>query len=317
MTIKEQLKATFEMTEDNSQSFVGIQWTRDRLNKKITLHQTTYLKRVLDRFRHYIPTSTRKVGIPINCFNHLSISQCPTTPDDKKYMELFPYSQILGSLMFAMVNTRPDLAHPVGLLSRFMSNPGKEHWEALCRTLKYIDETINYSLTYGPNDNKLHGYSDSDWGTCPDTKRSITGYVFIWKNAAISWKSRRQATTAHSSCEAEYIALSEAASEAMWIEMFLTELGIPTNHAIIYGDNNGAMMTANNPTHHSRMKHIDIKWHSIREYIEENKISIARVNTKEMVADALTKPVPYQKLVFCLNGMGLIDRHRISVKGEC
>ena len=142
--------------------------------------------------------------------------------------------------MYAMLGTRPDIAFAVTALSQF-SNPGQLHWAAVKRVLRYLRGTAGYQLTYGaghggPSSDRtrsfdLHAYCDSDWGTNPDDRRSVTGYVFMLGRGAVSWQAQKQSAVALSSVEAEYMASTQAVKEAMWWRTFLLELGLPANGA--------------------------------------------------------------------------------------
>ena len=232
-------------------------------------------------------------------------------------MVAFPYSTILGSIMYIMLGTRPDLAHSIGMLCRFMSNPGMNHWRALCRVLGYLKLTENWGLDYNGQNAQgqlysainvkpdLIGFSDSDHAGCT-TCKSVTGYVYIYYGAAISWKSQRQSTVATSSTEAEYIALFEAARESKWLRSLFLSIGVVLpSMPLIYGDNDGAMASAKDPMHFGKMKHMNVKWHAIREWVENEDFKIKRKDTAFMVADAYTKQVPFDKFAFCRYESGL------------
>ena len=213
-----------------------------------------------------------------------------------------------------MVMTRPDLAAAIQILSRFMENPAKIHWEAVKRVFRYISNTRNHGLKFRRGENlEIRGFCDSDWGGCPDTRRSTSGYVFILGGAAVSWSSKRQMTVAMSSCEAEYLAATHAAKEALWLSSFIREIFIDSNiYRIdncvrIFSDSQSAIKLAKNSVLHARSKHIDIRAHFIRELIESRKIEFIYIPTEKQVADALTKGVPKEKTVFCREHMGVLE----------
>ena len=165
--------------------------------------------------------------------------------------------------------TRPDLASAVSILSKYMSKPSKEHWQGVKRILRYIKGTINYGLIFKAEDNKgiLAGYSDADWAGDIDTRRSTSGYIFQICGSTVSWCSKRQSSVSKSSTEAEYIALSVASQEAVWLSRLLKNVGVKQEEPIlIYEDNQGAIELSRNPKFHNRTKHIDIPYHFIQIY---------------------------------------------------
>ena len=175
---------------------------RDRKNGKLWLSQHKYVENVLTRFgmKHVKP-----VGIPLASHFKLSSSLCPSNEEEKQDMSHVPYASAVGSLMYAMVCTRPDISHAVGVASRFMANPGREHWAAVKWVLRYLRGTSDYSITYRSSDNSICGYVDSDFAGDLDKRRSTSGYVFTLAGGPICWMSKLQKTTVVSTTEAEYI----------------------------------------------------------------------------------------------------------------
>ena len=164
------------------------------------------------------------------------------------------------------------------------------------------------SLNFGNNqkDLVLEGYCDSDYAGDLDDRKSTSGYVFLLKGGAISWNSSKQETVALSTTEAEYVAAAHAVKEAIWLRTLLEELGFKQNQPTkIYEDNSGCIAISKNPEKHKRTKHIDIKYHFLREQVNKNQVKLEYVNTTEQAADALTKPLPKEKFEFCRTMMGL------------
>jgi len=191
--------------------------------------------------------------------------------------------------------TRPDIAAAVGVLSQYMSKPSKDHWMGVKRVLRYLKGTLNYGLKFSVHgeQTELNGYSDADWAGDVDTRRSTSGYVFQFGNGTISWSSRKQPTVAKSSTEAEYVALSSATKEAIWLRRLMKDLGKLTDASTtIYEDNQGAIELAKNAKYHSRTKHIDICHHFVRERVVSNEIRVIYCRTEDMVADIMTKGLP-------------------------
>ena len=202
----------------------------------------------------------------------------------------FPYRQAVGSLMYFMTGTRPDLSWILSKLSQFLDKLGPQHVTAIKRVFRYLKATIYSRLTFKPSDGILSGYCDSDWVGDADDRRSTTGYVFkLGKNTApIGWKSRKQPTVALSSCEAEYMTLSDAVKELHYLRSFCDQMNMSQpESSILYTDNQGALaMTKGNTSSHTRIKHIDIRYHFLR---EQQHVAFQYVPTNDNVADYMTK----------------------------
>lgn len=208
--------------------------------------------------------------------------------------------------MYAILCTRPDLAYAISQISQFSSNPSAIQKSVAKRVLRYLNGTRNFGITFdGKRELVLEGYSDADWGSGEDRK-SISGYVFMLTGGAISWSSKKQATTALSTTEVEYIALIQAAKESIRIQGLLNELGYTVaNSNLIYGDNRGSIALANNPEYHARTKHIDIQYHFIRECVQNGKISLTYCPTADMVADEMTRALAKERHLDLLTKMGV------------
>ncbi|CAA7024844.1 unnamed protein product [Microthlaspi erraticum] len=179
--------------------------------------------------------------------------------------------------MYSMVGTRPDLAYPVGLISRFMSNPIKEHWQAVKWVLRYIKGTVYTRLSFKKKgDFVVKGYCDSDYAGDPDNRRSISGMVFTAGGNVVSWSSSLQQIVALSSTEADYIAnLSEAVTEGVWLKRFAEELGFPQDSVEFPCDSQSAIALSKNAVHHERTKHVAVKYHFIRDLISCGEFQIS------------------------------------------
>jgi hypothetical protein len=229
----------------------------------------------------------------------------PVTEEEQEAMRNVPYSSGVGSLMYAMTATRLDIAFAVSALSAFMSNPGKKHWTALKRVLRYLQGTREYCLALGGSKAELSGWCDADWANDKDTRRSVTGYIFKLGDGVISWQSKRQPTVALSSTEAEYMSASYAACEAAFLHQMLSELGYKQSTVTLHCDNQSCIALSNNPAYHQRSKHIDVQHHFIREQVDSGKIELKYTPTEHMMADTLTKALPRVKHQRCVDGMGL------------
>jgi hypothetical protein len=212
------------------------------------------------------------------------------------------YREIVGSLMYLMVSTRPDLAYSVSYLARYLSHHDQRHMSAAYQVLRYLRSTTNVGITFdSASALQLIGYSDSDWASCTETRRSTTGFIFFLSGGPISWKSKLQPTVALSSSEAEYMALSTAAQEAIALQALLADFGVNYDSGVtIYEDNTGAEAMAKNASHYSKTKHIHIRYHFIRELVSRGQIVVERMSTENMLADILTKALPTTRFIALL-----------------
>ncbi|XP_070010731.1 secreted RxLR effector protein 161-like [Nicotiana tabacum] len=183
-------------------------------------------------------------------------------------MKAVPYASTVESLMYVILCTRPDICFAVGIVSRFQSNPGREHWTAIRHIIKYLKRTRDYMLVYHSGDLAPIGYTDLDFQSDKDSRKYTSGYVFTSGGGAISWRSIKQSCVADSTIKAEYVVASEAAKEAVWLRNFLKELNVmPSVQApiVIYCDNSGAVANSKEPRIHKRSKNIERKYHLIRD----------------------------------------------------
>ena len=259
----------------------------------VCLRQSNYISRLATEFFPTgVPPTMQKNTVP--CLPELP-QQVLEAVDSKEEVDtvlLKKYQSLVGALLYCATNTRPDIAFAVGMLCRAMSRPSPALYEAAERVLAYLIRNQHIGLRYAASSRPLHGLTDSDWAV----KHSTSGWVFLLSSAAISWGSKRQPSIALSSCEAEIIAASEAAKEAIYLKRFATELGLADESPIkLYGDNKGAIDLAYNPEHHSRTKHIDRRHFYIREMVENNEIVVPYVSTDENLADFFTKPLMAKK----------------------
>jgi hypothetical protein len=212
------------------------------------------------------------------------------------------YRAIVGSLIYVMTGTRPDLCYIVTKLSQNMSKPTEANLIAAKHVLRYLKGTIEQRLRFRKSEStlKLTGFCDSDWGGDVCDRRSISGYGFqlLDEGPLVSWRSRKQPTVALSTCEAEYMALTDAVQEAKFLKQLCVDLNIVqvSYSVLVNGDNQGAINLAKNPMYHKRSKHIDVKYHFIRSEVRTGSIVLAYIPTDENVADIFTKPVSKVKL---------------------
>lgn len=304
--VKQVMSARFEMVDFGPVSTVlGIRIIQDLKKGTLTMSQEKYVRFLLEK---YGMEACKPTQTPMVTGVKLSKQIEPKTKEEEKDMERIPYRSAVGSLMYLMVCTRPDIASAIGLVSRFLQNPGRAHWEAVKRVFRYLKQTQTIGLRYVRKEGEieLEGFTDADWGGCPDTRRSTGAYVFKLGGAAVSWASRRQTSVALSTCEAEYMAACTAAKEAVWLKEMMCQLGCPRNGAVqIRTDSESAINLIKNPVLHNKTKHIGIQYHYVRELKEREEIRFSYCPTDLMIADSLTKAVPREKVEFCRSQMGL------------
>ncbi|XP_067940345.1 uncharacterized protein [Watersipora subatra] len=224
--------------------------------------------------------------------------------DSKKYQAM------VGSLLYASVATRPDIAQAVSEVSKYNSCPTEAHLTAVKRIIRYIKGTLTTKLCYNKSDEtKVIGYSDANWAGDLDNRCSTSGNVFLMSGGAVSWQSKRQNTVAVSTAEAEYVSLFHATQEAMWLHKLLNDIDgkdahMPTTCMV---DNQAAIAIAKNTATKSRTKHIDIKYHFLREAVANGHILIKYCPSADMTADILTKPLCRARFVVHRQNMGLTD----------
>jgi hypothetical protein len=297
---KKDFNKHFEITDLGETTWIlGLEIIRDRSKRTLEVSQRKYIEEVLRRF---------KMDKCRPCSTPMSANQTFKRVDSPE-IDITRYQKAIGSLMYAMLGTRADLAHSVGVLSQFSSCPSKAHWNGVMRVFRYLRKTANVTLKYQGTSNELQvtGYSDSDYAGDPNTRRSISGNVFIVSNAAISWCSNKQSVVALSSTEAEYVAAAHATKQAMWLTTLLNELDLQPNPVPItlLLDNQSCMDLAYNPIHHKRSKHIDVRHHYLRERVEEGDIELEYVPTGDQLADPFTKQLPRERHETHFKAMGL------------
>ncbi|KAK8667612.1 hypothetical protein V6N13_007760 [Hibiscus sabdariffa] len=296
-SIKTWLSSYFSMKDLGEAAYIlGVKIYRDRSRRLLGLSQSTYIDKVLKRFSM---EESKRGFLPMRHGISLSKEMFPSTPQERERMSQIPYASAIGSIMYAMICTRPDLPYALSMTSRYQANPGEGHWTAVKNILKYLRRTKDVFLVYGGEEElRIKGYTDASFQTDKDDSRSQSGFVFCLNGGAVSWKSSKQDTVADSTTEAEYIAASEAAKEAVWIKKFILGLGvIPSiSDAVdLYCDNNRAITQAKEPRSHQRSKHILRRFHLIREIIDRGDVEICKVHMDDNIADPLMKPLSQQK----------------------
>lgn len=301
--LKTRLSGEFEMKNlGAARKILGMEIRRDRKAGKLFLSQKSYLEKVVEKFGMQY---AKPVSVPLAPHFKLSALLSPQSDEEVQRMSRVPYSSAVGSMMYAMVCTRPDIAQAVSVVSRYMGNPGEEHWQAVKWILRYLKGTTNLGLVFdsseGSSRGGVIGYVDSDYAGDLDKRRSISGYIFTLFGGVISWKAVLQPTVALSTTEAEYMAVTEAVKEALWLKGLAVSLGLEDEVPTVFCDSQSAIHLTQNQMFHERTKHIDIRYHFVREYISNGEIVVTKVGTKDNPADMMTKPVPVHKFEHCLD----------------
>ncbi|KAJ9542250.1 hypothetical protein OSB04_028756 [Centaurea solstitialis] len=291
-SVKGWLSKCFQMKDLGEAAYIlGIKIYRNRSKRLIGLSQNTYIDKVLKKFRM---DESKKGFIPMQHGIVLSKTQCPVSSQDQDKMKTVPYASAIGSIMYAMLRTRPDVAYSVSVTSRYQQNPGEPHWVAVKNILKYLRRTKDMFLVFGGSEDEISvkGYSDASFQTDRDEFRSQSGYD----------------TIADSTTEAEYIAASDAAKEAVWLRNFLSDLRVVSSISRpidIFCDNSGAVAQAKKPREHHKSRHVLRKYHLIREIIGRGDVRICKIPTQDNVADPLTKPLARVKHEAHANSIGM------------
>jgi hypothetical protein len=230
------------------------------------------------------------------------------TPDQIS-AQPFDYRGLVGSLMYLVRGTRPDIANAVRELSKFLSCYNKSHYKAAQRVLKYLKGTSTYGLVFDEKKNSevtYALYTDASFANANENRKSVTGYVSIMADACITWKSSRQDSVSLHTAQAELIAASEGVKESEWLWFLLEELGFKQTRPIMcWCDNKGAISIIKDPANHASTKHIETRGLYAREVHDKERIVVQYCNTSDMVADALTKALPQTQFEKLRNLMGV------------
>jgi len=250
----------------------------------VFIHQGKYAKSLLSKFGL---DDCKPVSIPLATGEKLK------KLDESELADEGLYRRIVGSLLY-LTATRPDLMYAASLLSRFMTGPTKIHMGAAKRILRYMQGTLSYGIEYVRDQSvTLIGFCDADWAGSEDDNRSTSGYAFSFGIGVFSWSSMKQNTVALSTAEAEYVSASEATAQAIWLRFVLDDLGEMQAEATpLFCDNMSAISMARNPIFHQRTRHINRKYHFIREALQEGVINIQFCRSEEQLADIFTKALP-------------------------
>ncbi|KAJ3535136.1 hypothetical protein NMY22_g6623 [Coprinellus aureogranulatus] len=276
--VKDALGKVFKLKDLGPTSFLlGIKINYDRENRVLQLSQRQY---ILDILKCFNMSECSPVKTPMDPGSGPQLRRYVPDPDNPVDMTGVPYMSGVRAAMYLAIATRPDLIYAVAKLAQYNSNPG----------------TIDLKLTYRGcemTSELFHAYSGADHAGCLDTRRSTSGSLIKMGSGAVSWSSKKQTTVADSSTEAEYVSVSAAGREIFWMRTLLKEIGVEVKGpSPLMVDNQLALRILNNPEHHGQMKHIDVKYHWVRDAVKQGKIEVHFLPTQDMIADIFTKPLP-------------------------
>ena len=277
---KDELSSYYDIKDmGNLHWILGIGIDSDCKNWTISFSQATYVQKIIKCFRM---EDANPLSIPITLGHNLSKSQSPISDLDIEEMRDVLYREAVSSLMYVVIGTRPDIAYTVSYLAIFMANLGHVHWEAMKQVIRYLKGTKNVKLILGKGGtvtweeadrqsrSGVKGYNDAD-GNSEEHCHAISGYAFCIDGGVISWNSRKQAIILLSTMESEYITMTHAAKEAIWMCMFLGKILLPLSKPmLLYCDNQSAIAVAKDDQFHAHTKHINIHYYFICKAITQN-----------------------------------------------
>ena len=254
------------------------------------INQEQYTTRILADFNM---EHCNSVKTPCPSYR-LTSDMCPATDDERRLSAQLPYHTLIGKCMYLSTCTRPDISFAVRELAKFMSNYGPKHYDAAKHLLRYLQGTRSRGIIYGNSPNPypiFKSFTDSDWATS-ENQKSVSGYVVECANGPLTWSSKQQVVVALSSCKAEYLACSHCARQVLWLRSLFHELGYPQHQPTpLYCDNQGTVTCTHDPQSHSRMKHIDIHAHFIRDSVNRRLVDVHHIPGTQNPADLLTRPL--------------------------
>ena len=304
---QESLATEFEMKDLGPVSYyLGMNVS---YGKEGTVHlcQETFIHQLIQR---YDLDSLRPSKIPMEPSVKLSSKVGQKLNMDQKKQ----YQSMVGALNYLATVSRLDISLATGVAARFCADPTQEHMDAVYKIYAYLKGTPSIGPVYKKNGWCFEGFVDSDWAGCPDTRRSTSGFLYTLSGGPFSWCSKRQKSVALSTYEAEYVAAAETAKEAIWLKSLINKLstGQEISDVQLYIDNNAAMKLAKNPEFHGRTKHIELRHHFLRERVLDGELTLTRVDTKNNLADILTKPLPRVTFEYLREKMGLATKSEIE-----
>ncbi|CAM8993818.1 unnamed protein product [Rhodiola kirilowii] len=270
----------------------------ERVKGGLALTQSHYIEKVLKKYKYL---DCHPVNTPFESYKHLF-------PNKGAPVSQLEYSRVIGSLMYAMTSTRPDIAFAVGKLSRYTSNPSEDHWRAVHRVLRYLKGTMNLGLVYSEFPSVIEGYSDASWISNEEDHSSTSGWVFLLGGGAISWASKKQTCISSSTMESEFVALAAASKEAEWLKNMIHEIPLwerPISPILIHCDSAAALAKVYSHVYNGKSRHLGVRHRAVRELITHGVISVNFVKSQQNLADHLTKGLVREVITKSVKGMGL------------
>lgn len=295
--IKGVLTTHFSMTDGGNINYcLGLEIRYNPKGNELTITQGHYVDHMISKFRM---KDAATVATPMELGDD-------SGPHDDLASNV-PYRSLIGSLMYVGICTRPDICTAIGRLSRYLEKPSVAHWSAAKRVLRYLKGTRDVGLKYAGNNTTVQCYVDADWAGDVATRKLTTGMVIKMGEAAILWNRMRQSCVALSTAEAEYMALAHGVRECLWLSSFMKEAGLKEEMRPIqvWSDNQSAIAMAKQSGTSKRVKHVDIKFHFIKDQVENGAIRLEYCPTEKMVADALTKPLAKERVIKLRGLLGL------------
>ena len=305
-SVKSELATHFKLHNlGPATSILGMNIVRDHAACTIALSQPGYIESILDDF---CMADSNPALTPTEEGCRLSKSMSLQSLEEKIDMKDMPYRELIGKLLYLAIATRPDISYAIGVLCRFVENPGRPHWDATKRVLRYLRGMTNMSLVYSCSlsPDLFTTFCDADLGGNPDNARSTSGFAVCMGNGAVQWGSRLQPHVSLSSMESEYTTVSKVGCEVLWMRYLLEEFGYDISRpSPILVDNASAVQVAKHPEHQSTMKHVHQAYHWIHGHVEGGALSVSHVPGEDNPADIFTKPLGHVKF---------LKFHRLSSK---
>ena len=303
---KDQMWKVWTISELGTVQFVvGIAISWDREHQTVTLSQTALIDKIVSQFGQ---TDANPLSAPLELGQKLRhIEHAKLSAEEQMKLAALPYRSLVGCLLYLAISTRPDIVFAVQRLSQFLDSYSFEHWHATLCLIQYLKGTRDLKLYLGGNNPiSLLAYTDSDWASCLDTRRSVGGYMCLLGSGAISWTAHKQKTVAASSCEAEYVAAFEVAKECIWICTLLAAIGYASLMLTpMFCDNMASISLSEDPLLHSCIKHVDIRFHFLCEHIQSQELTVSYVNTCNNIADLFTKALDVKQFTRLHGFLGL------------
>jgi hypothetical protein len=275
--------------------FLGLQVKQT--NESIFVHQSKYTRDLLHRFGM---ENCKPIMTPMGAATSLDLDEDGEPIDQKEYRSM------IGSLLY-LTASRPDIQFLVCLCARFQASPRASHLQAVKRILRYLHGTLNFGIWLSASSCiSLRSFSDADFGGCRINRKSTSSSCHFLGNSLITWSSRKQSSIAQSTAESEYIAVACCCSQILWIVATLNDYWINLNKVPLFCDNTSAICIAKNPVQRSRTKHIDIRFHFLRDHVEKGTIVLHRIDTEHQLADIFTKPLDSSHFALLWGELGVL-----------